>query len=158
MRPQIVILAGLIVFILVTCILVYGEGVPSTEPSNPIPLSELHERGVAGRLGPRMGTIVEVTGTVVENESKMKADVSEPFFLRVEEVNGQTLQTPELFSSSAMKLIRRVPSLKIGDHFKCVGYERGEFKGSPDGEFEYVLPYTTQGFFFDVDFVVLKVN
>jgi hypothetical protein len=105
-----------------------------------------------------MGTILQVTGVVVENKSNAKADESEPFFLRVDTVDGRKLDAPQLFSPSAMQLVRDVPSLKVGDAFKCVGYERGGFRGSPDGEFKYVQPYATQGFFFHIEFVVLKAG
>jgi hypothetical protein len=57
-----------------------------------------------------------------------------------------------------MQLIRAVPALKVGDTFKCIGYERGDFRGSPAGEFKYVEPYATQGFHFQVEFVVLKAG
>jgi hypothetical protein len=158
MRQHIVILLYSFSLVLLVCVLLRGDEAASSSPSAPIPLREVRERGVAGRLGPRLGTIVEVTGTVVENESNAKADVSEPFFLRIEQVNGKPLQTPQLFSSSAMQLIRNIPSLQVGDQFTCVGYERGEFRGSPDGEFEYAQPYATQGFFFWIEFVVLKAD
>ena len=105
-----------------------------------------------------MGTIVEVAGVVVENKSNTKADVSEPFFLCIDTVDGRPLQPRALFSSSEMQLIRHKPSLKVGDRFHCVGYERGEFRGSPPGEFDYVLPYASQGFSFHVDFTVLKAK
>jgi len=155
MRPHTLIFVASSAVIAGACLLSRGDGPSASQPS-PIPLSELRERGVAGRLGLRMGTIVEVTGVVVENKSNAKADVSEPFFLRVDSVDGRKLDTPQLFSSSAMELIRRVPALKVGDSFKCIGYERGGFQGSPDGEFKYVGPYATQGFYFHVEFVVLK--
>jgi hypothetical protein len=105
-----------------------------------------------------MGTIVDVAGVVVENKSNAKADLSEPFFLRIDTVDGRKLDAPQLYSSSAMQLVRDVPALKVGDSFKCVGYETGGFRGSPEGEFKYVKPYATQGFFFHVEFVVLKTG
>jgi hypothetical protein len=101
---------------------------------------------------------LEITGVVVENNSDAKADVSEPFFLRVDTVNGRELEVPQLFSSSNLQLVRKVPALKVGDRFKCAGYERGSFVGSPDGAFKYVEPYATQGFFFELEFVVLKAE
>lgn len=157
MRPHTLIFVATFAVIAGACLLSRGDGPPASQPS-PIPLSELWERGVAGRLGPRMGTIVEVTGVVVENKSNAKADVSEPFFLRVDSVEGRKLDKPQLFSSSAMQLIRGVPALKVGDSFRCIGYERGGFRGSPDGEFKHVEAHATQGFFFNVEFVVLKAS
>ena len=156
MRLQALVLAAAIVTVTAAAVLSRDEPQRRRKPAAPIPLKELHDRGVAGRLGPKMGTIVEVTGVVVENTSKAKADTSEPFFLRIDSVDGRKLESSELFSSSAMELLREVPALKVGDRFKCVGYERGGFRGSPDGEFEYVPARATQGFFFHVEFIVLK--
>ncbi len=139
---------------------VYAFAEPSTskEKKPPILLAELHERGVEGRLGVSFGTIVEVSGVVVENRSRMKADSGEPFFLRVDEVNARKLKTPQLYASTAMPLIREDPALKVGEEFHCIGYERGSFRGSPDGEFDSIESYATQGFHFAVDFVVLQAR
>jgi hypothetical protein len=126
--------------------------------ASPIPLKDLHARGLAGRLGPPLGTIVEVSGEVVPNPSKGKADVSEPFFLRVDAVDGRKLQHPQSYPSRYLRLNREVPRLKVGDRFQCVGYESGGYIGIVDGEFDYVPAYAAQGFHFAVEFVVLKTG
>lgn len=131
---------------------------PAAQPKRPVPLKDIRERGVEGTLGPRLGTIVDVSGEVVANDSRAKADASEPFFLRIEEVDGVRLEAPRSFSSTAMPLIRNVPDLKVGDAFRCFGYETGEFRGLADGEERlFGAPRAGQAFHFAVQFEVLKL-
>lgn len=129
----------------------------SASKSTPIHLAELHERGLEGRLGFPLGTIVEVSGVVVENNSKSKTHAAEPFFLQIEKVKNQTLQRPQTFSLTETPIVRKYGKMKIGDRFNCIGYESGAFVGSPDGEFDYVPAYSTQPFHFASEFIVLKV-
>lgn len=137
------------------CALSRGQLKPLTRPA-PISLPELHDRGVLGRLGRPLGTVVEVSGTVVVNDARAKGHDDEPFLLQVETVDGHKLVEPQAFFSSDMPLIRERPSLKVGDAFKCAGYERGGYQGSPEGESRYVPPYAARAFSFVVDFVVVK--
>lgn len=130
---------------------------PAAQPERPVPLKEIRERGIEGTLGPRLGTVVEVSGQVVANDSRGKADASEPFFLRIDEVDGVKLEAPRSFSSTAMPLIRKRPDLKVGDAFRCVGYETGGFRGLADGEDRFVGPRAGQAFHFAVRFDVLKL-
>lgn len=137
--------------------LVSLAGPPATAPAaRPISLTEVRERGIAGRLGPALGTVIKVEGAVVVDDSRAKSDEEEPFFLRVELVNGRPLETPQLYAAGAMPLARDVPGLKIGDRFRCAGYETGDFRGAADGEFDYVESYATQPFHFEPRFQVLK--
>jgi hypothetical protein len=126
--------------------------------SGPIPLAQVRERGIMGRLGVPMGTIVEVTGEVVENRSFAKGEATEPFFLRVDTVDGTKLEHPQLYPSSAMPLARKAGLLSVGDPFRCVGYEVGYYHGSPPGEFKYIPSRADFGFGFASKFIVLAVK
>jgi hypothetical protein len=65
-------------FVLVfICISIGGQ--PTTQPERPISLHDVAERGINGRLGVRLGTIVEVAGQVVPNSSNSKAELDAPF-------------------------------------------------------------------------------
>ena len=55
-------------------------GASATPPAAPIPLQEIQTRGIEGRLGFRLGTVISVAGHIVPNASRAKADVDEPFF------------------------------------------------------------------------------
>ena len=166
MRSQSLTIAGSFLAIAAVCVLSRGQGAPASQPgsqpsstpASPIPLSELRDRGIAGRLGPKLGTMCQVTGVVVQNKSNAKADVSEPFFLQINTIDGKKLEIPRLFSSSTMQLKRRVAGLKVGDTFDCIGYETGSYTGAPDGLFDHVESFATQGYFFEVNFVVVKVR
>ena len=130
---------------------------PITRLAEPVTLEEVRERGLAGRLGPRLGTVLTVAGVVVENRSRAKADEGEPFFLRIDAVDGRPLATPVLYAASAMDVARDAPGLKVGDRFRCAGFETGDFRGAADGEFRYVESYADQSFHFAPRFAVLKV-
>jgi hypothetical protein len=131
---------------------------PASQPVRPIAISELRARGIEGRLGSPLGTILEVSGIVVANTSRAKADISEPFFLRIEEVNGKKLDPPEELPSRNLPLAHLAPELKVGDRFHCVGYETGGFEGTPPGVFDYVTPYPATGFGFALRFVPIKLK
>ena|SRR5579884_3160111 len=121
-------------------------------------LKEVRERGIEGTLGRPLGTVVEVSGSVVANTSRQKADAGEPFFLRIVEMDGRELATPISFSSTDMPLVDEAPELKVGDRFRCVGYESGTFRGTPADVFKHTEPSATLPFHFAVHFVVVKVK
>jgi hypothetical protein len=131
---------------------------PAAQSEPALPLKEVRERGIEGTLGWPLGTVVEVSGKVVANTSRAKADAGEPFFLRIDEVDGHKLATPTLFSSTDMPLIAEAPELKIGDRFRCVGYESGSLQGTPGAVFKHVEPFATERFHFAVHFVVVNVR
>lgn len=157
MRNVTTAIAWVLAIVLLAGVAGEAKDPPPAEPETPVTLEDIHERGIAGTLGPPLGTILEVSGEVVANDSRSKADALEPFFLRIDEVDGRRLEAPQMFSSKDMPLIRKAPDLKVGDTFRCIGYETGAFSGSPDGEFKYVQPYATHRFHFAVRFVVLKL-
>lgn len=127
------------------------------QPATPIPLAEIHERGVEGRLGVRLGTIVTVSGEVVPNTSGTKVFADVPFFLSILSVDSRELKEPVLYPFEA-RLGAKVELPQIEDLFTYVAYEAGRFDGSPDGEFEYVLPYASVGFSFETKLVVLAAK
>lgn len=156
MRSAIIGIGCLLIVALAT-MFVLARDAPKAKREPPVPLKEIQERGVEGRLGPRLGTIVEVSGKVVPNTSRAKVDVGEPFFLRIEQVDGHTLEKPLPYAPSAMPLHREISGLKVGDSFRCVGYESGRFEGLADGESKYVEVRAGQPFHLAPQFEVLKV-
>lgn len=130
MRSAIIGIWSLFIVAIVT-MFVLARDAPKAKREPPVPLKEIQERGIEGRLGPRLGTIVEVSGKIVPNASRAKADVGEPFFLRIEEVDGRGLAKPCEYSATDMPLHREISGLKVGDSFRCVGYESGRFEGWP---------------------------
>lgn len=94
MRKVAVALAWVLAIVLLTRVAGVAKDPPAAKPEEPVTLKDIRERGVAGKLGPRLGTIVEVSGEVVGNTSRGKADALEPFFLRIDEVDGVRLKAP----------------------------------------------------------------
>lgn len=135
-----------------------GRHSSGSQTDSPITFKELDDRGIEGTLGHPLGTVMEVSGRVVANTSRAKGDVDEPFFLRIEEVDGHKLYQPRLFSCTAMPLVRSAPDLKVGDTFRCIGYESGGFQGTPGDVFKHVPVAATKGFGFAVNFAVVKLT
>jgi hypothetical protein len=135
-----------------------AEPKSSAPDAAPISLGELDSRGVAGALGVRLGTIVEVSGVVVENRSKLKANVSEPYFVRIETVDGRRLESPIEFPARAVLSFIEADRLdrKVGDRYHCFGYETGGFEGAPDRTFDFVQAFATTDYCFTTEFVEVK--
>jgi hypothetical protein len=151
-----VLLHASIVFLAFTVLSVAAQRPASTLPAGPIPLDEVHARGIEGKLGLRLGTVIEVSGEVITNSSQAKMNMDQPFFLRIDRVGDKALAQPAIFRARDMDLQEARPELKIGDHFHCAGYETGSFHGSPNGEFKYVKPYATVGYGFGTQFIILS--
>lgn len=135
-----------------------AQGAGRPVEAGPISLQEIAARGVAGRLGPRLGTIMEITGAVVANASRAKAEADLPFVWRVDGVDGHPLKEALLFPVMSAGTGVTLAAPAVGDSFHVVGYETGGFGGAPDGEFKYVPAYPTTGFGFATRFVVLAVK
>lgn len=85
----------------------------------------------------------------------------EPFFLRIDEVDGSKLATPCEYASTAMPLRREVPGLKVGGRFRCIGYESGRFQGLANDPSKYLEKSEIsagQPFHLALQFEVLKVK
>lgn len=132
-----------------------GDGATRAKP---IPLSELQQRGVVGRLGLPLGTICHLEAKVTANVSKAKVHSAEDYFLQFTTVDGRPLEPGVLFAQSEVTLPRDATPLKIGDTARWVAYETGGYHGSPSGEFDYVQPYATQRFRFSTTVSVVKVE
>ena len=121
----------------------------STAPATPITL-EIQSRGIAGRLHLPLGTIAETSGEVVSNTSTAKIDSGLPFFLKITAVNGKPLDPPVLYPPA--KYDSGFPlALKIGDHFRLVGYETGSFQGAPKGLTNHVPIMATTRYAFTLE-------
>jgi hypothetical protein len=129
----------------------------AAESKSPIPLQEVLDRGVEGKLGLRLGTVVQVSGEVVANTSTAKADAGVPFFLKITTVNGKSLRVPVLYAFA-----KQNPSMtlapQIGDKFSYIGFETGKFQGSPDKESEFVPEYSRTEYGFVTSFVVVATR
>ena len=124
------------------------------EPARPIPVSDLHDRQVIGRLDHPLGTIVVVEGVVADGSyTKAKGDDGHTL-LRVQAVNGKRLAEEQVFHFGA--LLDRVEKPKVGTTYKYSGYETGGFTGLPTKAFDYVGLIALPGYCFTTDFVVLR--
>lgn len=142
---------SLVISVLVVVIFCFGCSSLHKEMS----LAEINNAGVTGMLGPKLGTVVIVAGTVEENTSQSKGDEGEPFFLSIDSVNGNQLKSPVKYPLRTAHEWIKIETPKIGDHFNYVGYETGGFEGSPDGEFKYAPAYSTTGYFFNTSFLII---
>ena len=137
-----------------------AEPKSSAPEPRPITLGELNSRGVVGMLGVPLGKIVEVTGVVVENRLKsMKSYVSEPYFIRIESVDRKRLDRPVEFPARDVSpfIAKEVVDRRVGDRYRCFGYETGGFEGPPSRLFDFVPAFaTTPSYQFRTQFVEVK--
>src|SRR5579863_8248920 len=87
----------------------FNRRTPAAQTEPPLQLKDVRDRGIEGTLGRPLGTVVEVSGKVIANESLAKVDMGEPFFLRIDAVDGRKLATPTSFPSSKMPLALEAP-------------------------------------------------
>ena len=124
------------------------------EPAKPIPVSDLQDHQVIGRLGHPLGTIIVVEGVVADGSyTKAKGDHGRTL-LRVHAVNGKRLAEEQVFHFGS--LLERVEKPKVGTRFKYSGYETGGFTGLPAKAFDYVGLIALPGYAFATDFEVLR--
>jgi hypothetical protein len=152
-----IVLASCLLIVAATCFSVPTNS-QTTQPERPVLLKDIAERGVEGRLGVRLGTIVEAAGEVVANTSRAMIDADVPFFLQINTVDGRDLDKPVLYRFDMANQWVKVKTPKIGDSFRYAGYETGGFGGSPAGEFDYVGEYATTGYGFATRFAILGAN
>lgn len=122
----------------------------------PITILEIVERGVQGHLGTKLGDVVEISGVVIENKSRAKAYVSEPYFFMITSTNKNKLKRPVTFSNSDFHVtFKEKRKRRIGEKFRCVGYESGEFRGTPPEAMKklYDMPFTSLGYHFNSKFL-----
>ena len=135
-----------------------GGGASANPLAAPIPLQEIQTRGIEGRLGFRLGTVISVAGQIIPNSSRAKADVDEPFFVRVEEANGKPLDSPVDYPARVFPLNQHIKSLKVGDAFSCTGYETGGYEGVADVPSGTAVSVAGVGYGFVVHFHVFNVR
>lgn len=127
----------------------YAAGGLADQREPPISFEELASRGVQGRLGLPLGTIVEISGTNIANTLKDKSSSSWPYLLRIETINGNVLREPVLFFPVDLDRSKQAASPRIGDRFRWIAYETGQYSGVPDKLFNYVPAYADKGFGFE---------
>ena len=146
MRPRSLAIAGTVGLLGVVLLTTTGGSAPIVSPDHPISLKELDTRGIEGRLGFRLGTVLSASGHIVPNSSDAKADVDEPFFVRVENVNGKRIVPPVDYPARDFPLRDGVKPLKIGDAFTCTGYETGGYDDLVDDPTEPARAHPGYGF------------
>ena len=87
----------------------------------PISLQELQQWGVAGPLGRRLGTIVEISGVAVANTSRAKSEADLPFRLRVDTPDGKPLKESVFYPFVRAGRELTLPAPAVGDTFHYVG-------------------------------------
>jgi hypothetical protein len=110
---------------------------------------------IIGELGFELGTIVRIKGEILpEGFINLKAEQSKTF-IKVGEVNSEKLSEAVIIWIKPWYISGpKIP--KAGEIVEYIGYEHGQFRGIPDGTFEYVESVQTTGYHFGSVFVALK--
>lgn len=144
------------VFVLAIGLLIVS-GCATQHSGGPISMGEFYRRGMTGKLGVRFGAVVDVSGIVIKNDMVLvKEYADEPFLIKVTAVNDQRLNPPAVFKAHSMWMTSDIPDLKVGDTFRCTGYESGGYTGIVDGANREML--SGPGFWFETFFHVVKAQ
>ena len=96
-------------------------------------LSEVNLKGVTGKLGHRLGSVVTIEGIAEALEQRSKSEADHLIRLKVTKINQKKLNTPIYFPARPTQ--ENLKKLKAGDSFKFLVYETGEFTGTPSAAF-----------------------
>ncbi|QEG21967.1 hypothetical protein [Mariniblastus fucicola] len=81
--------ALLVACLLLTVLLQESE---TEDPKLPIPLDEISERGVMGKLGVPLGTSIAIEAQIIDGNTLRKKSTVSTYLLRVTHVDGQKLE------------------------------------------------------------------
>ena len=115
-------------------LLLASSCVAQDESSNsPISYSDVQSRGVVGQLGLKLGTVANVSGTIISGSELRTKEADGRYFLKISHVDGKRLD-------STVVLAYRIPSwanVKLlpiaGKSVELKVFEEGEFSGLPNG-------------------------
>jgi hypothetical protein len=128
---------------------------PAVAPAPPISLDDIRQRGIQGRLGHRLGTIITIQGEVVNpTDPPSKLDLGQTL-LEVRAVNGILLVKPTIIYFTPFRF-SEVQKPSVGTKFEYIGYETGGYSGIVDGEFDYIPAYASTGYSFTTSFLILR--
>jgi len=126
--------------------------------SKMVPARDLEERGIAGALGPQLGTVIRVRGTVEKGDPRQKATASN-LYLRAESV-GETksIKPPAIQISFDSE-----KKVKAGDRITCVGWEIGVCRGilhDPENllETKGAMRVADTDYRFHTEFVIARIE
>lgn len=119
------------------------SGAPVTNSDQgPILIDEINSRGVLGRLGHPLGTVLTVEGVVFCGDAVPNKNHEGRIWLDVQTVDGQSLDETERFQFDLKEFaphgididdddLPPIMTESHGDGFKCLVFETGGFTGGP---------------------------
>ena len=137
-------------------LLLASSCVAQDESSNsPISYSDAQSRGVVGQLGLKLGTVANVSGTIISGSELRTKEADGRYFLKISHVDGKRLD-------STVVLAYRIPSwanVKLlpiaGKSVELKVFEEGEFSGLPDG-LDPMDQWASPVFHFSTHLTILK--
>ena len=145
--------AVLLLAVAATFTVVAAQSPRNAPPADPLTIDEINQRGVMGRLGHPLGTIVRVTGRTVDGDQLRLKEFSGKTVLQIERVDGKLLSSPMLFPFQAF--LDMIDDPAAGRRFEYIGYETGAFTGRPQGTFDHVPPIPSTAWRFSTSFEIL---
>lgn len=114
-----------------------------------IHVKTLQPGNVIGRLGAPLGKVITVAAEIVDGNTLKRKAMMGVWMLRIKRVGEQT--------SNELMLVEGVELPKThGASIKLIGYETGQFIGTPSEAFKHIPAIATRGFSFETHFVALK--
>jgi hypothetical protein len=112
---------------------------------------------LTGKLGEPFGKIVRVTcrGYLPTEDDKRSKGEGWKDLVEIFVIENQLLEVPVRIEWSTFK-IGTVAKPAAGETLEVLGYESGQFEGTPSGAFQHVPSVADKGFGFVSTFVALK--
>jgi len=154
------------------------------EKSPPIGLDQIHNRGVAGRLGVRLGNVIDIKATIVSGRETRRKALSSLYLLDVTEINDKQLAAPirlrfsvppiadaklastnfGLYKLKHGEPAKRLSSAQldelekdyVGSEVKLAVYETGGYSGIPNNLPADFPAWQGQEFHFSTHLIVLE--
>jgi hypothetical protein len=99
----------------------------------PISYFEVQTRGVVGQLGLKLGTIANVSGTVIPGSELRTKAAEGRYFLKISRVDEKLLDSPVILAFYIPPWVNVNLSQSAGQAVELMVFEEGEFAGLPNG-------------------------
>jgi hypothetical protein len=132
--------------------------VPQDEDSGvAISYSDIQTHGVIGQLGLKLGTVTNVSGTIISGGELRTKAADGRYFLKISHVDQKQLNSPLIlgFHIPPWVNVKLASDSNVGQKVELMAFEEGEFTGLPGG-LDPMDQWSDSMFHFSTHLTILK--